>query len=180
MSGFKIFKNLLSFYLPEDGIMKIPEDCSVKELLKIIEGNFHKYSEILNKVGEAPEYQGKNGEAPQLKELLHTLVGIQDEIVDYRLKSIIRVDHPYIPGIEVEKIKERSFYQNYSSIQLAESFLTQRRELLKLLHSLPSESWERTGVLEKEGHVSFKEFVRRMAEKDHQNIAELSRELVNQ
>jgi hypothetical protein len=150
--------------------MKIPENCTVKELIQTMEDNFRQYSEILNKIGEVR----------QLKERLYTLVALQDEIIDYRLKNIIREDHPYIPQIKVEEIKEKSLYRNYSFTQLAESFLTQRRELLKLLHSLPSESWERTGVHEKEGHVSFKEFVRRMAEKDQQNIAELSRELVNQ
>lgn len=148
--------------------MKIPDNCTVKELIQIIESNFRQYSEILNKIEEAS----------QPKELLFTLVALQDEIIDYRLKSIINVNHPYIPGIEIEKIKKKNPYQNYPTAQLAESFLTRRQELLGLLHSLSSESWKRTGVHEKEGHVSFKEFVRRMAEKDLQIIAELNRELL--
>ena len=78
----------------------------------------------------------------------------------------------------MEKIKEDGSQKNYSLTQLAESFLTRRREILELLYSLPSEGWDRTGVHEMEGHVSFKEFVRRIAEKDHQNIAELGRVLV--
>jgi hypothetical protein len=148
--------------------MKIPEECTVQELIQITEDNFRQYSEILNKVGETR----------QPKELLFTLVVIMEEIVDYRLMDIIRVDHPYIPRINVEKIKERSPYRNYSITQLAESFLTQQRELLKLLYSLPAESWKKTGVYEKDGHITFKEIVRRMAEKDQQNIVELRRILI--
>jgi hypothetical protein len=148
--------------------MKIPEDCTVKELIQITEDNFRQYSEILN----------NSSEAHQPKEFLFTLVVILEEIVDYRLMDIIRIDNPYISRIEVEKIKEKSSYRNYSFTQLAETFLTQQTELLKLLHSLPVESWKRTGVYEKDGHITFKEIVRRMAEKDQQNIAKLNRMLV--
>lgn len=152
----------------------------MRELIQTIEGNFRQYFELLNKIEEASEYRSRNSEFPQLKELLYISAGIQDEILDYRLKKILQEEHPYIPQIKVEKIEKKSHHQNCSLTQLAESFLTQRRELLKLLYSLPIESWERTGVHEVEGHVSFKEFVRRMAEKDQQIIAKLSQVLVKQ
>lgn len=152
----------------------------MKELIQTIEGNFRLYFEILNKLEDLSQYQGRNGESHQLKELLYTVSGIQDEIIDYRLKKILQEEHPYIPQIKVNKIEEKSHRQNCSLAQLAQTFLAQRRELLKLLYSLPLESWDRTGVHEKEGHVPFKEFIRRMAEKDRQVIAKLNQVVVKQ
>jgi hypothetical protein len=152
----------------------------VRELIQTVESNFRQYVEILNKIEEVFQHRGRNGESHQLQELVYILAGIQDEIVNYRLKKILQEEHPYIPQLNMENIEEKSHRQNCSLTQLAETFLARRRELLKLLYSLPSESWERTGVHEKEGHVSFKEFVRRLAEKDQQSIAKLNRAIVEQ
>ena len=146
----------------------------VKELIQDLESNFRQYNTILNQIvqtlpGEDP---------PAIKELLYNLSGIQDEIVDYRLKKILQEEHPYIPQIRAEKFNERSIQQPCSLDQLAQNFLTQRRELLKMLYTLPRESWNRTGVHEKEGHVSFKELIRRMIAKDQEILSKLNQAMV--
>ena len=150
----------------------------MRDLIQYIEGNFRQYFEILNKIGETGENDHISGEPYEVRELLYTLAGIQDEVVDYRLKKILKEEHPYIPHIEVEKIKRKGQLQTCSLDQIVQNFLSQRRELLKLLYSLPMESWNRTGVLEKEGHVSFRELIRRLGEKDQQILAQLSQALV--
>lgn len=152
----------------------------MRDLIQYIEGNFRQYFEVLNKIGESTASEDMKKEPYNVRELIYTLSGIQDEVVDYRLKKILKEEHPYIPHIEVEKIKRKSKLQTCTLDQIVQNFLTQRRELLKLLYSLPIESWDRTGVLEKEGHVSFRELIRRLAEKDQQFLTKLSQVLVEQ
>lgn len=146
----------------------------MKELIQDLETNLRQYDAILNQIVQA--IPGEN--PPAIKELLSTLSGIQDEIVDYRLKKILKEEHPYIPQIRAEKYNDKSLQQPYSVDQLAQNFLTQRRELLKLLYTLPRESWNRTGVHEKEGHISFKELIRRMIAKDQEILSKLNRVMV--
>jgi hypothetical protein len=146
----------------------------VKELIQDLESNFRQYYAILNQIVQT--IPGEN--PPAIKELLYSLSNIQDEVVDYRLKKILKEEHPYIPQIQVEKFSEKSFQQSCSLDQLAQNFLTQRRELLKMLYTLPRESWNRTGVHEKEGHISFKELIRRMVEKDQEVLSKLNQVVV--
>lgn len=146
----------------------------MKELIQDLESNFRQYDAILNQIVQTE--QEKN--PPAIKELLYSLTSIQDEVVDYRLKKILKEEHPYIPQIRVDKFSGKSYQQSGSLDQLAQNFLTQRRELLKMLYNLPRESWNRTGVHEKEGHVSFKELIRRMVEKDQEILSKLNRVVV--
>lgn len=146
----------------------------MKELIQGLESNFRQYYAILNRIVQAE--QGEN--PPAIKELLYSLSSIQDEVVDYRLKKILKEEHPYIPQIRVDKFSGKSYQQPCSLDQLAQNFLTQRRELLKILYTLPRESWNRTGVHEKEGHVSFKELIRRMIEKDQEILSKLNQVVV--
>lgn len=146
----------------------------MKELIQDLESNFRRYDAILNQIVRA--IPGEN--PPAIKELLYSLSSIQDEVVDYRLKKILKEEHPYIPQIRVEKFSGKSYQQPRSLDQLVQNFLTQRRELLKMLYTLPRESWNRTGVHEKEGHISFKELIRRMVEKDQEILSKLNQVVV--
>ena len=145
----------------------------VRELIEIIEGNFHRYYQLLHRLEEDPDFMEIAQETPHFRELLQTLADIQDEVVDFRLKKIILEEHPYLPQIQVDKLKQQGSHSRLPLRQVVQNFLQQRRALLKLLHALPTENWERTGVHEIEGHVSFKELVRRMAEKDQKVLNEL-------
>lgn len=146
----------------------------MKELIQDLESNFRQYDAVLNQIVQA--IPGEN--PPAIKELLYSLSSIQDEVVDYRLKKILKEEHPYIPQIQVEKFNEGSYQQPRSLDQLAQNFLSQRRELLKMLYTLPRESWNRTGVHEKEGHISFKELIRRMVEKDREILSKLNQVVI--
>lgn len=142
-------------------------------LIKSIEGNFREYYRILNSLEEEVALPGSGGVPRHIVDLLVALVEIQDEIVDFRLKKILKEEHPYLPKLEVHQLRRQQGDDLPSFKELCERFLTKRKELLKLLYSLPLENWERTGVLEAEGHISFGEFVRRMGDKDAQMLARL-------
>ena len=149
----------------------------MRELIESVEGNFHQYSNLLRKIWDNPNLSDMNQHSPHLNELLKTLADIQDEVIDFRLKKIISEEHPYLPQIQIDKLKQNGPHSKQPLRQVVEYFLQQRRSLVKLLNALPEENWERTGVHEVEGHVSFKELVRRMIEKDRKILSELSQVL---
>ncbi len=147
-----------------------------KELIKSIEDNFHQYYRLLNKLQPEAMEANSIGEAHQLRDFLLTIASIQDEVLDYRLHKILQLEHPYIPKIHVEAVK-RKRYSRFSVNQLSDVFLKQRKELIKLLYALPKEDWHRTGLHELEGHITFKELIRRIAEKDKQALGMLSEKI---
>ena len=75
---------------------------------------------------------------------------------------------------ELERINQETTPPHSSIHEFVEKFLNQRRDLLKLLYSLPTASWERTGIHKVEGHVSFKKLVRRIAEQDKKILDKLN------
>ncbi len=113
---------------------------------------------------------------PQFHQIYDTLLqmtSVQEEIVNFRLKKIISQEHPYLPMLNINKLKQNKADKGLGLQQLCEDFLRERRALLKILTALPEESWKRTGVHETEGHLSFLEVVRRMSVKDQQLISQL-------
>ncbi len=150
----------------------------VRKLIESIESNFKEYYQLLQHVDSKDRQVERHHFGFSLQEYLHTVADIQEEIVVFRLKKILHEEHPYIPEIKIDKIKRGGHYRNVPLPKVVEIFLNQRQDLIRLLSSLPTQNWERTGVLESEGHVSFKELVRRMAEKDRQIISELQHALM--
>ncbi|MCB0261840.1 MAG: hypothetical protein R3C41_20200 [Calditrichia bacterium] len=141
-----------------------------RELIQMVENSSRQYSSLLENVHEI-----EGTIVHRLTRFLQTLTEIQDEVVDLRLKKILKEEHPYLPMIHVDRIQENTPYRKYSLYEISRTFINQRRELSKFLYNVPEELWKRTGVHENEGHVTFQEFVRRLTEKDHTTILRLQR-----
>ncbi|MCB0258180.1 MAG: hypothetical protein KDH97_00405 [Calditrichaeota bacterium] len=150
----------------------------VRELIRSLEGNSRQYQQVLQHVPRTPGPALSGIENAQLREIIGVLTDIQEEVIEYRLKKILKEEHPYIPTIKVEKIKQNDHHQHLPLSQLVDVFLAQRRALLQLLQATPTATWSRTGVHESEGHISFQEIIRRMTEKDRQVLANLNRLLL--
>jgi hypothetical protein len=103
----------------------------------------------------------------KLTAYLRWLTEMHDEVVDLRLRKILKEEHPYLPEINSPGSMQYSPYKNHTLQDISRIFLQYREDLLNFLYDVPVDAWERSGVHEKEGHVTFKEFVRRMIEKDH-------------
>ncbi|HQU74823.1 MAG TPA: hypothetical protein PKV71_03695 [Calditrichia bacterium] len=129
-----------------------------------MEGNLNAYAEILDQLSATPDALSSS---PEMATLLQKQTQIDDEIVDFRLMKILREENPYLPQINLARF---SGMGQSCPRQHLENLLRQRRHLMRRLHGLPTNQWERTGVHEIEGHVTFKELVRRMIEKDRQVI----------
>lgn len=140
----------------------------IKELIILFEENFREFSGLLRRLEENFNGRTPIQLPPDSQISLGQLANLEDEIIELRLKKILKEEHPYIPQINMEEIKSKSPYERLPLPQIRDHFLKQKKELLKLLYSLPSDNWNRTGVHEMEGHVAFKEFIRRMAIKDKQ------------
>jgi len=142
---------------------------NIEELIDSVEGNLQQYDQTLDRI----QQPGDNSRS-QLTELLKELVDIQDEVVDFRLKKILREENPYLPAIHPKKLRHDLPDQQYSLTEIQNLFLMRRRELIRFLNLTPAGSWSRTGVHELEGHITFKELIRRLVEKDKPIIARLN------
>ncbi len=127
---------------------------------------------ILAKIDEKPQFH-------QIHDTLLQLTSVQEEVVNFRLQKILSEEHPYLPMLNINKLKQNKADSGLGLQQLCEDFLRERRILLKMLTTLPENSWSRTGVHEVEGHVSFGEVVRRMSIRDQQLIKQLDATLAN-
>ena len=144
----------------------------VRELITAIEVNSSQYYQLLNGLN-TEQYEAPQNEMVAIQQTLKNLTSIQDEVVDFRLRKIVKEEHPYLPQIN----PTNSFYHTASLQWLTDTFLKQRENLMGLLRTLPFDQWERTGVHEKEGHVSFLELVRRLVEKDRKILELLNQKL---
>lgn len=149
----------------------------IKELINGFEKNFIEYSRLLQKLKKKYSDESITPLGYDSEISLGQLTNLENEILELRLKKILKEEHPYIPHINLEKLRQNSVFDNLSIIQLCDHFLRQKKELLKLLYSIPSENWNRTGVHEMEGHVAFKELIRRMVVKDKQILGDFKSSL---
>lgn len=149
----------------------------LKDLIRLFEKNFLEYSRLIRKIEEDNSRETSLQSFSQLKMHIRELANLEEEIVEWRLKKILKEEHPYIPAIDVQSINNSSSYQTQPFIEICTHFLKQKKELLKILYSLPAENWNRTGVHEREGHVAFKELIRRMTEKDKQILGDFKSSL---
>lgn len=149
----------------------------LKDLIKLFEKNFLEYSRLIRKMGEDTSRESSIQSLSELKIHIRQLANLEEEIVEWRLKKILKEEHPYLPSIDIQTLHNSSSYQNQPFLDICNHFLKKKKELLKMLYSLPAENWNRTGVHEREGHVAFKEFIRRMTEKDKQILGDFKSSL---
>ncbi len=153
------------------------QNQTAKELIKKLEDNLSDYYRMLNALKS--EYhslasQTSEGQLDRkIKEYLINLIQMEDEVIEFRLKKIIQEEHPYLPEIIPEVVKNTRLKPDNSMDKIVDRFLKQRLELIKMLYAIPSESWDRTGVHATEGHIPFRELVRRLADKDPAIISDL-------
>lgn len=139
------------------------------ELIRLHEQNFHHYKKLFNQLKKDNSFQQQG----EIKGLLHQLVCIHDEVINYRLIKILSEEHPYIPQIRLNRLSINSHLFAMGTSQIVDHFLNQRMGLLSLIRTLGEDEWCRKGLHEREGHVSFGEFVERMAKKDEDVLKRL-------
>lgn len=149
------------------------EVIAIEELIKHLEQNFNSYIQLLNRINR--DELSENSEAlKKLTSFFSTLTAVEDEVIEFRLKKIVEEKNPYLPEIDPKKLTQSYLNQNLSLAKIRQEFLTQRKMLLNMVHRIPNEYWNRTGVHASEGHIPFKELVFRMVKRDKQYLSHLS------
>jgi len=134
----------------------------VRELIEAVENNYERYADLLEKLDN-------QSNSSQVSTCVADLTEMEEEIVEYRLKKILEEENPYIPEIK----RSSKFYHSQDTSTMIADFLEKRRKLVRTLKTLPSMKWERQGLHAREGHVTFRELIRRLAEKDHGFLSRL-------
>ena len=147
----------------------------LRDLIKLFEKNFLEYSRLIRKLGDDDANEPSIQSLTELKMHIRQLADIEEEIVEWRLKKILKEEHPYLPTINIQALHNSNQEQPF--LDICNHFLKKKKEVLKILYSLPADNWDRTGVHESEGHVPFKEFIRRMTEKDQQILGDFKSSL---
>lgn len=146
------------------------------EFIEQIEFDSKNYIEIFRTLESRFPTLNSSSRKELIRELA-TQIALEDEVLQFRLRKILREENPYLPAIKTEKVVN-NFVLNFEDLaRLKIAFLGLRRELLELLHNLPIEAWDRTGVHELEGHVPLREFVRRLVEKSNRCLHHIQVEL---
>ena len=145
-----------------------------KSLIQNVEKSLGDFQVLLN-----PPHKINNGEAGNnshdLMNLFATLAAVEEDVFEMRLKKIIDQENPYIPAIHPEAVKNSVSGQNTSLPYLIQKYLNQKESIIKYINNVPFFYWDRTGVHELEGHVTFEEFVRRLIKNDNSNIEALKK-----
>ena len=151
----------------------------VRDLIQSISTNLNQYAQLFEQIEQIEAFSSPGQTVNRLKQRLQSISFVQDEVIEFRLKKILQEEHPYIPQINPNKLHANMAGALQDTRQVIAFFLNQRRVLTGLLNSISMDDWLRTGVHECEGHVTFKELIRRMAEKDHKTILDL-KEIVSE
>ncbi len=136
-----------------------------KSLIKSIEENLKDFQSILMSLWQHNQELDEET-ATTFKEYFTTIMAIEEDVFEMRLKKIIDRENPYLPAIEPRRFKQENFYNERSLGEIIEKFFEQKRKIIKFLYNLPPHFWEKTGFHELEGHVTFEEFIRRMIRND--------------
>jgi hypothetical protein len=149
---------------------------AIQELIEGVKKTSNDFNKILMSFKNKKNVEQGMPKTRELFSFFSTLTAVEEDVIEYRLKKIIREEHPYLPAIDIDKIQQKYILNSESLSTLFDKFLEQREELIRLLHSTPAIYWDRTGFHELEGHVTFEEFVRRMIRKDKNNLIYLQEE----
>jgi len=147
-------------------------------LINNLEKNIKDFQVILKKVPNNPEVNLLTGKG-ELRDFFCTVTAVEEDVLEMRLKKIVEEEHPYLPAIQIDKLKVSEEYYRYSLSDLVKQFLVQKEEILKFINKIPYYYWERTGVHELEGHVTFEEFVQRLIRNDQINLHQLREKFIN-
>lgn len=106
-----------------------------------------------------------------IRDLLYTLMQIQEEVLTFRLKKIIVENNPYLPPIDVTGLRRKELQTCPPLRKLGPKFLAQRHVCSQLLHALSGPQWQRSGLHATDGHLTLEELVRRLVQYDRDALS---------
>jgi len=147
-------------------------------LINNLAKNIKDFQVMLKRMPEEVEVESLSRN-DELKDFFCTVTAVEEDVLKMRLKKIVEEEHPYLPAIRIDYFKLNSEYYQHSLNDLVQQFLLQKEEILRFINKIPYYHWERTGVHELEGHVTFEEFVQRLIRNDQVNLHQLKEKFKN-
>ena len=147
-------------------------------LIKNIENNLKDFQIIFRML---PKNQNPDSikNDHELKDFFGSLTVVEEDVLEMRLKKIINQEHPYLPAIRPENFQLMNNFYKISLLDLIHNYLVLKEKILTFINNIPIYYWERTGVHELEGHVSFEELIRRIIKNDKNNLHALKMKFKN-
>jgi hypothetical protein len=137
------------------------------EYLKVIQQTPNYLNAVLEQLPEqALNLSDPAGEWRPLDILIH--LNACQEIWGFTIYAMLAAENPCLTSIHPSQFAKLSYQSQVDFIQLLETFIAERRQLLSLLKILTSEEWNAAGLIAKREHSVFSQ-VRRLAlhEKNH-------------
>lgn len=153
-------------------------DTHRDSLIKNIENNLKDF-QIIFRMLPRNQQTDKTIRNNDLIDFFGTLTAIEEDILEMRLKKIIDQENPYLPAIRLENLRRLNSSYQLSLLDLMQRYLEQKERILQFINKTPTYNWDRTGVHELEGHVTFEEFIRRIIKNDQNNLHTLKAKFQN-
>lgn len=154
------------------------KDTNRMSLIKSIENNLKDFQVIFRMLPRNHD-TGTAIKNHELKDFFGTLTAIEEDILEMRLRKIIDQENPYLPAIRLENLRILGSSYQLSVLELMKRYIEQKIKILQFINKTPIYYWDKTGVHELEGHVTFEEFIRRLIKNDQNNLHALKTKFQN-
>ena len=108
-----------------------------------------------------------------VKEILGHLRDFESEAMQFRYRSVLADDDPYLPRLDNEARQATSDYNNRESTELLGDIRRLRHESIAILERAPAGSWLRTGVHFSAGRITLEQIVSRHVLHDMNHLGQI-------
>jgi DinB superfamily len=143
-------------------------------LISHIDSSPARFAVVLSRLEAADSVEvTRPGEWSAAEVLAH--VRTSQDIIEPRVMAILARDNPPLPAYDETVWMEVGRYAFVSVPEALEIMRLKRRELVRVLKSIPPEAWNRTGIHEVRGPLSVMEIVRGIAQHEDEHIEQIAR-----
>ena len=108
-----------------------------------------------------------------VKEILGHLRDFESEAMQYRYRSVLADDDPYLPRLDNDARQAEGDYNNRDGTELLGDIRRLRHESIAILEHEPADSWLRTGVHFSAGRITLEQIVARHVLHDMTHLGQI-------
>ncbi len=145
----------------------------IPQLISHIDSSPARFAAVLSRLEAADSVETtRPGEWSAAEVLAH--VRTSQDIIEPRIMAILSRDNPPLPAFDDGVWMQVGRYAFVPVPEALEIMRLKRRELVRVLRSIPLEAWSRTGVHEARGPISVLDIVRGIAEHEDEHINQIA------
>ena len=108
-----------------------------------------------------------------VKEILGHLRDFEKEAMQYRYRSVLSDDDPYLPRLDNEARQAEGDYIHREAAELLGDIRRLRHESIAVLEHAPADSWLRTGIHFSAGRLTLEQIVARHVRHDMTHLGQV-------